>query len=51
MEKEFMKNCKYNSMKNTYEKMKKKYEIKIKKYNKKPSGVRKIGHVNFVEKK
>ena len=34
-----------------YEKMKKKYEIKIKKYNKKPLGVRKIGHVNFVETK
>jgi len=32
-----------------YEKMKKKYEMKVKKYNKKPLGVRKIGHVNFVE--
>ena len=32
-----------------YEKMKKKYEIKVKKYNKKPLGVRKIGHVNFSE--
>ena len=29
--------------------MKKKYEMKVKKYNKKPLGVRKIGHVNFVE--
>ena len=34
---------------NIYEKMKEKYDIKIKKYNKKPLGVRKIGHVNFVE--
>lgn len=34
-----------------YEKMKKKYEIKIKKYNKKPLGVRKIGHINFAEMK
>ena len=32
-----------------YEKIKKKYEIKIKKYNKKPLGVRKIGHINFLE--
>jgi len=32
-----------------YEKIKKKYEIKVKKYNKKPLGVRKIGHVNFSE--
>ena len=32
-----------------YEKMKEKYEIKTKKYNKKPLGVRKIGHINFVE--
>ena len=34
-----------------YEKMKEKYEMKIKKYNKKPLGVRKIGHVNFLETK
>ena len=32
-----------------YEKMKKKYEIKVKKYNKKPLGVRKIGHINLIE--
>jgi 5-(carboxyamino)imidazole ribonucleotide synthase len=32
-----------------YEKMKAKYEIKVKKYNKKLLGIRKIGHVNFVE--
>lgn len=32
-----------------YEKMKKKYEIKVKKYNKKPLGIRKIGHINLIE--
>ena len=34
---------------NIYETMKKKYEMKIKKYNKKPLGVRKIGHINLIE--
>ena len=33
-----------------YEKIKDKYNIKIKKYNKKPLGIRKIGHINFIEK-
>ena len=34
---------------NIYETMKKKYEMKIKKYNKKPLGMRKIGHINLIE--
>ena len=34
---------------NIYEKIKKKYKIKIKKYNKEPLGIRKIGHINFIE--
>ena len=33
-----------------YQNIKDKYNIKVKKYNKKPLGVRKIGHINFIEK-
>jgi len=32
-----------------YEQFKSKYKIQIKKYNKKPQGIRKIGHINFIE--
>ncbi len=35
---------------NIYEQIKEYYDIKIKRYNKKSVGVRKIGHVNFIEK-
>ena len=35
---------------NIYEEMKEKYDMNVKKYNKKSLGVRKIGHVNFIEK-
>ena len=39
-----------NDILTIYEEMKEKYDIKVKKYNKKPVGVRKIGHINFIEK-
>ena len=35
---------------NIYEEMKEKYDMNVKKYNKKSLGVRKIGHINFIEK-
>ena len=34
---------------NEYEKIKWEYYLKIKNYNKKPIGVRKIGHINFIK--